>query len=118
MLEDALLNFILQQCNRSKDKEVLLGLLDKFNLPTEVPADTHEINAPRNNTSKAFIVPSLLIYDDKVPYCKQDGDIVVQYYFPDGFLSESVFNQLLVKTIQCCEHKHMVRRKDYMRCNL
>ena len=113
LLEDALLNFILQQNNRSKDKEVLLGLLDKFNLATEVPADTrffHKITAPRNNTSKVFIVPSLLVYDKKVPYCKQDGDIVVQYYFPDRFVPESVFNQLLVKTIQwCCEHKHMVR---------
>ena len=113
LLEEALLNFMLQQFGRSKDKQVLLGLLDKFNLATEVPANTifsHEISAPRNSASKLFIVPPLLVYDNKVPYFKQDGDIVVQYYFPDRFLPESIFNQLIVKTIQwCCKHTHVVR---------
>ena len=113
LLEEALLNFILQQFGRSKDKQVLLGLLDKFNLATEVPADTrfsHEISAPENSASKVFIVPPLLVYDNKVPYIKQDRDIVVQYYFPDGFLPEGIFNQLLVKTIQwCCKRNHMIR---------
>ena len=113
LLEEALLNFILQQFDRSTDKEVLLGLLDKFNLATEVPANTkfsHEVDAPRSSTSKVFIVPPLLVYDNMVPYCKQYGDIVVQFYFPDRFLLESVFNQLLVKTIQwCCKHNHLVR---------
>ena len=117
LLEEGLLDFILQQCKRSKDKQILLGLLDKFNLATEVPANTifsHEISAPRNSACKVFIVPPLLVYDNKVPYCKQDGDIVVQYYFPDKFLPESIFNQLLVKTIQwCCKHKHMVRRYGF-----
>ena len=118
LLEDKLLNFILLQFKRFKDKEVLLGLLDKFNLATEVPPSTKftdEINVPNRSyaSSKVFIVPSLLIYDNKVPYCKQDDDIVVQYYFPDRFLPESVFNQLLVKTIQwCCKHKHIVRWYD------
>ena len=113
LLEEELLIFILQQSKRLKDRNILLGLLDKFNLVTEVPANTifsHETNATRNRKSKLFIVPSLLVYDNKVPYHKQDGDIIVQYYFPDGFLPESVFNQLLVKTIQwCCKHKHIVR---------
>ena len=113
LLEEALLNFILQQFRRSKDKQILLGLLVKFNLATEVPPNTrfsHEIGAPENSTSKVFVVPPLLVYDNKVPYIKQDGDIVVQYYFPDKFLPESVFNQLLVKTIQwCCKHNHMIR---------
>ena len=113
LLEEALLNFILQQSGRCEDKQVLLGLLDTFNLATEVPPNTrfsHEINAPRKSVSKVLFVPSLLIYDHKVLYCKQDGDIVIQYYFPDEFLPESIFNQLLVKTIQwCCKHKHMVR---------
>ena len=113
LLEESLLNFILLQCGRSKDQEVLLGLLDKFNLATELPSNTrfsHETSEPRSGASKVFIVPPLLVYDNLVLYRKQDGDIVVQYYFPDGFLLESVFNQLLVKTIQwCCKHKHMVR---------
>ena len=113
LLEEPLLNFILLQSKRSKDKEVLLGLLDKFNLATEVPSNirfSHEIGKPGSNTSKVFIVPPLLVYDDMVPYHKQNNDIVIQYYFPDGFLLESVFNQLLVKTIQwCCKHKHIIR---------
>ena len=92
LLKEELLVFILQQSKRLKDKEVLLGLLDKFNLVTGVPAHTifsHEVNATRNSKSKLFIVPSLLVYNNKVPYHKQDGDIIVQYYFPDGFLQES-----------------------------
>ena len=113
LLEEALLNFILLQFGRSKDKEVLLGLLNKFNLATEIPADTrffHEINAPKSTPSKVFIVPPLLVYDEMVPYCKQDGDIIVQYYFPDRFLLESVFNQILVKIIQWCrQNKNLVR---------
>ena len=113
LLEEALLNFILQQSGKSKDKQVLLGLLGTFNLATEVPPKTrfsHEISTPKKSVSKVLFVPSLLIYDHKVSYCKQDGDIVIQYYFPDKFLPESIFNQLLVKTIQwCCKFKHMVR---------
>ena len=113
LLEEELFNFILLQFGRSKDKEVLLGLLKKFNLATEIPADTrffHEINAPKDTPSKVFIVPPLLVYDEMVLYCKQDGDVIVQYYFPDRFLPESIFNQVLVKTIQwCCQYKNLVR---------
>ena len=113
LLEEALLNFILLQFNRSRDKEVLLGLLDKFNLATEVPASTRfsrEIRKSTTTTSKLFIVPPLLVYDEKVSYHKQDGDIVVQYYFKDEFLPESIFNQLLVKTMQWCfKHNHIIR---------
>ena len=113
LLEEALLNFILLQCKRSKDKAVLLGLLDKFNLATEVPANTrfsHELVTSRSDASKVFVVPSLFVYDKKVSYHKQDGDIVVQYYYPDKFLPESIFNQLLVKTIRwCCKCNHMIR---------
>ena len=113
LLEEPLLVFILQQFDRLKDKEVLLGLLDKFNLATELPSNTkfsHEIDSPRSSTSKVYIVPPLLVYDNMVPYCKQDGDIIVQYYFPDGFLLESVFNQVMVKIIQwCCRNKNLVR---------
>ena len=113
LLEEALLDFILLQFNRSKDKEVLLGLLDKFNLATEVPGSTkfsREIRKSRANISKLFIVPPLLVYDEKISYHKQDGDIVVQFYFEDEFLPESIFNQLLVKTIQwCIKHNHIIR---------
>ena len=113
LLEEPLLVFILQQFDRLKDKEVLLGLLDKFNLATELPSNTkfsHEIESPRSSTSKVYIVPPLLVYDNMVPYSKQDGDIIVQYYFPDGFLMESVFNQVMVKIIQwSCQNKNLVR---------
>ena len=113
LLEEPLLNFTLLQCKRSKDKEILLGLLNKFNLAAELPSNTrfsHELSEPGGSVSKLFIVPPLLVYDNMVPYHKQDRDIVVQYYFPDRFLLESVFNQLLVKAIQwCCKHNHMVR---------
>ena len=113
LLEEALLNFILLQFNRSKDKAVLLGLLDKFNLATEVPANTkfsHKLVTSESGASKVLVVPSLFVYDKKVPYHKQDGDIVVQYYYPGNFVPESIFNQLVVKTIRwCCKYNHMIR---------
>jgi len=110
LLEENLLDFTLQKFGRSKDKQFLLELLQKFNLATEIPKFLLEINAPRSSTSRVFFVPTMLVYGNKVSYCKQDKDIVVQYYFPDQFLPESVFNQLLVKTIQwCSKHKNVIR---------
>ena len=94
LLEEPLLAFILQQFGRSEDKEVLLGLLDKFNLATELPSNTkfsHEIESPRSSASKIYIVPPLLVYDNMVPYFKQDGDIIVQYYFPGWLCNGECF---------------------------
>ena len=48
------------------------------------------------------MIPSLLVYDKIEAYQKTEGDIIVVYYAPRGFLSETVFNKLVVKTIKWC----------------
>ena len=112
LLGEPLLDYMLEQSNRSKDKVVLLGLLDKFNLAAEVPPNTkfpREFHAPKKG--KVFLVPSLLVYDEKATYCPQKGDISIVYYFEDRFVLESVFNQLLVKVIHwCCQKGHLIQQ--------
>ena len=103
LLEESLFDFILKDCGRYKDKDVILGLLNKFNIASEVPRDLTfpgELVTPKEG--KVFMIPSLLVYDKAEAYQKAEGDIVVVYYAPRGFLSETVFNKLLVKTINWC----------------
>ena len=112
LLGEPLLDYMLKHSNRSKDKDVLLGLLDKFNLAAEVPQGTrfpHEFKTPKKG--RVFMVPSLLVYDEKATYTPTRGDITVIYYFPDKFVPESIFNQVVVKTIHWCTHKgHLINR--------
>ena len=103
LLEETLLNYILSEKKRHDDKNIVIGLLKLFHLAAEVPLSTKfpgEFAIPTDG--KVFFVPSLLVYDKKEVYHKKDGDIVIQYYFPDNFLPERCFNQLLVKTISWC----------------
>ena len=44
-----------------------------------------------------YTVPSILHYNETKQYTKQKQDIVVLYFFPDKFVSESIFNQILEK---------------------
>jgi len=111
-LKESLLDYMLTESGRLKDKNVILGLLTKFNLAAEVPANTkfpNDFSVSENE--KVYMVPSLLVYDKKDVYRKRRGDIVVVYHFPDEFLPESVFNQLLVKaTHWCCENNCLILR--------
>jgi len=103
LLEEALFDCILEQAKRQNDKNVILGLLKQFNLAVEVPASTKfpgELCVPESG--RVFFVPSLLVYDEKDIYNKKENDIVIVYYFPEKFIPETVFNQLLVKTINWC----------------
>ena len=112
LLGEPLLDYMLDQSNRFKDKDVLLGLVDKFNLAAEVPSSTkfpREFCAPKKG--RVFMVPSLLVYDEKATYCPTKGDICVVHYFADRFVPESIFNQLIVKTIHwCCQKGHLINR--------
>ena len=110
LLEEALLDYILSEKKRLQDKSIVIGLLKLFHLAAEVPLSTKfpdEFVTPEDG--EVFFVPSLLIYDKKNIYHKRDGDIVIQYYFPDNFLPERCFNQVLVKTISWCnDQKHQL----------
>ena len=105
LLEESLFNFILKRCQRNEDKDVILGLLHKISIAAEVSPDTRFPEEPDpSKEGKVFMIPSLLVYDKPKAYQKTEGDIVVVYYIPTtrGFLSETVFNKLLVKTINWC----------------
>ena len=38
-------------------------------------------------------------------YQKQDGDVVVLFHYPDKFLSENIFNHMLVRVITWCNEE-------------
>ena len=103
LLEDLLLNFMLSQCKRSKDKQVILGLLEKFSLAAKVPPNTKFTDEKHSSDCEVYMIPSLLVYDQATNPCpKNDNDIVVVYYFGSKFLPETVFNKLIVRTIYWC----------------
>ena len=107
ILEEELLDYILSEKKRIHDKNIVVGLLNLFHLAAEVPLSTKfpgESEGPTDG--KVFFVPSLLVYNKKDAYHKKDGDIVIQYYFPDNFLPERCFNQVLVKVINWCYDKN------------
>ena len=116
LLEEALFDWILAKSvpNRSSDKDVIIGLLKKFSLVAEVPNSTKfddEGPSTLPQSGRVFFVPSLLVYDIRNVYTKKSCDIAVQFYFPDKVLPESIFNQLLVKTINwCCTEGHCIGR--------
>lgn len=115
LLEERLLDDLLKRCGRLQQKEIILALLQKFDLAVQVPVNTkyfdeHDGYDPPKN-GRVFVVPSMLVYNKKEVYQKQVGDVVVLFHYPDGFLSENVFNHVLVKTIIWCnEEGHHIRR--------
>ena len=69
---------MLKQSSRSNDKNILLGLLGKFDLAAELPSNTkfpRELNVSKKG--RVFMVPSLLVYDEKVTYCPISKEIFV-----------------------------------------
>ena len=81
LLEEALLDDMLERCGRLHRKEVILGLLKKFDLAVEVSVstkfdaeeDTYEV--PKSG--RVFVVPSMLVYNKIKVYQKQDDDVIV-----------------------------------------
>ena len=115
LLEEALLNDILQRSYRLQQKGIILDLLKKFDLAVEVPVGTKFIDEEDTyvtpESGKVFVVPSMLVYNERKVYQKKANDVVVLYHYPDKFIFETVFNHLLVKTIKWCnEERHQVRR--------
>ena len=115
LLEEDLLDDMLKSANRYKDKNTILGFLMKFHLAVEVPRDTkfaeeeESYKTPTNN--RVFLVPSMLVYNAKVVPMKQEGAIIIDYYFPDKFVPENIFNEVLVKMVSWCKLQgHHVHR--------
>ena len=103
ILEGRLLDHMCSK--KQKDKSIVLGLLQHFSLAAKVPTNMQfpgEIDSSKDSDREAYIIPSLLIYAKPQFYTKQSNDITVVYYFQGKFLPESIFNQLLVRTIDWC----------------
>ena len=103
ILEGRLLDYMCSK--KQKDKSIVLGLLQHFSLAAKVPTNMQfpgEIDSSKDSDREAYIIPSLLIYAKPQFYTKQSNDITVVYYFRGKFLPESIFNQLLVRTIDWC----------------
>ena len=114
LLEEAFLDDMLKRANRSKDKSKILGFLEKFHLAVEVLRDTkfdvEEECYVTPSSGRVFLIPSMMIYNREVVQA-QKGDIILQYFFPDKFVPENVFNQLLVRTVSWCKiEQHHVHR--------
>ena len=115
LLEEDLLDDMLQTAGRQKDKNTILGFLEKFHLAVEVPRDTKFDQEKEAYTTPqggcVFLVPSMLVYNPKAVLPTQKSDITLVYHFPDLFLPENVFNTVLVKIVSWCnQNDHHVRR--------
>ena len=106
LLEERLLDDLLERCGRLKQKETILALLQKFDIAVQVPVNTKFFDEDDGydppSSGRLFVVPSMLVYNKKKIYQKQPGDIVVLFHYPDKFLSENIFNHILVRAIIWC----------------
>ena len=106
LLEEDLLDDILHTAGRYKDKNTILGFLEKFHLAVEVPRDTKLDKEKESYTTpksgRVFLVPSMLVYNPKAVPVSREGDIILIYHFPDLFVPENVFNEVLVRIASWC----------------
>ena len=114
LLEEDLLDNLLVNANRLEKKDILLGLLENFNLAVELPLSTKFIDEdPSYSTPKSgrvFLIPVMLTYNESKVHKRQEGDIVILFHYPDKFLPEAVFNRVLIKTVIWSNSKgHEVR---------
>ena len=113
LLEEDLLDDMLQTAGHYKNKSTILGFLEKFHLAVEVSRDTkfdkekEAYTTPKNG--RVFLVPSMLVYNPKAVHNTQEGDIILVYHFPDLFVPENIFNDVLVRITSWCNlHGHHV----------
>lgn len=121
LLEEDLLDRLLTNAQRLEKKNVLLGLLENFNLSVELPLSTKFISEdqsyPTPKSGRVFLIPAMLTYNESKVYKKREGDIVTLFHFPDKFLPEAVFNRVLIKTVIWSNSKgHEVR--GYVCCHI
>ena len=115
LLEENLLDDMLKSVDRYKDKSIVLGFLEKFHLAVEVSRDTkfaeEEESYETPETGRVLLVPSMLVYNPEEVPDKSKGNIILVYYFPDKFVPENFFNQVLVNTVSWCKLQgHHVHR--------
>ena len=115
LLEEKLLDDMLKSAGRYKVKSVILGFLEKFYLAVKVSKDTkfaeEEEFYETPKVGRVFLVPSMLVYNTEEVPVKRKGDIILTYHFPDRFVPENFFNQILVNTVSWCKlQNHHIHR--------
>ena len=108
ILEEEFLDHILQLAFVSEQKEIIISLMELFNLLAEIRNDTcfDDEPAPPQTDKRVFIVPSLLLYNPDLPvFIPEKADQIYVFYFSDKYFPESAFNQILVKMIRWNEQK-------------
>ena len=115
LLEEKLLDDMLKSADRYKDKRTILGFLEKFYLAVEVSKDTKfakEDESYETPTSdRVFLVPSMLVYNIEADPMQTKGNTILSFHFPDRFVPENVFNQVLVNLVSWCKLQgHHVHR--------
>jgi len=102
VLEEPFLDHILIQSSDLALKDVIISLMEEFNLLTQIPSNTcfADESALPPQEGRVFIVPALLLYNPKLAvYKPEQQDQVYVYYFSDLYFPESTFNQFLVQMI-------------------
>ena len=114
LLEEDLLDNLLVNAGRLEKKDILLGLLENFNLAVELPSSTKFINEDPSysipKSGRVFLIPVMLTYNESKVHSKHNNDIVILFHYPDKFLPEAIFNRVLIKTVIWSNSKgHEVR---------
>jgi len=123
LLEEDLFDDILEEAGRSKEKDLILGFLQKFDLAIEIDRDTQfQIEDNYDSYSvpekgRVFFVPSMLTYNKTETYKVNPGHIdnVLLYYFPGKYLPDVFFNHTLVLVIKWFKDRHH-RIRRYVQC--
>ena len=105
ILEEQFLEHIFKMANVSDPghKQIIVSLMELFNLLAEIPNNTclADEPAPPPCKGKVYIVPSLLLYNHDLSVCiPQIANQIYLFYFSEMYFPESVFNQVLVKIIK------------------
>ena len=104
ILEEEFLDHILQLASVSEHKEIIISLMELFNLLAEIPRNTHLIDEPTpppQTGKNVYIVPALLLHNPDHTLCKPEKpDQIYLFYFSEKYFPESAFNQILVKMIR------------------
>ena len=117
LLEEDLLDNLLHTAGRYSNKSTVIGFLENFYLAVKVLRDSKFDEEKESYATpqggRVFLVPSMLVYNPKVVPKVQKGDIILIYHFPDMFVPENIFNELLVKMVSWCnQHDHHVHRLE------
>ena len=120
ILEEQFLDHILELATITEHKEIMISLMESFNLLAEIPNSTHFADEPPppKTDKRVYIVPALLLYNPDLPvFIPEKADQNFLFYFSELYFPESAFNQIVVKMVRWNVQKEfqIIRYLDYCR---